>query len=106
MAKGDATLSYTFRGSKAQLRKIQKLIDTALQEDAPKPDPAGPITDWPQTGGWVQDLGDKWPQKGGWYLVKEDKKTKVARPEKAVTQAITAVTASVVQALTKAKSIR
>ena len=65
MAKGDGTLSYTFHGSAKQLSKLRKLIQDALEEAAPKPDPSGPIEDWGQNGGWVRDLKDGWGQSGG-----------------------------------------
>ncbi len=106
MAKGGSTISYTFNGSAKQLAKLRKLIHEALAEAVPKPDPSGPIEDWGQNGGWVQDLKDGWGQAGGWYLVKENKKTRVARPDKVATAAITTVTATVVEALAKAKAQR
>ena len=96
MAK-NGTLHYTFRGSSAQLKKIQDIIRKALAR--PPKDPGGPVEDWGQSGGWVQDVKDNWGQKGGWYLVVENKATKVARPD----EAVTAVTASVYKALAKAK---
>lgn len=96
MAK-NATVNYTFRGSSAQLQKIQDIIKKAL---ARQPiDPGGPVENWGQSGGWVQDVKDNWGQRGGWYLVVENKATKVARPDKALTN----VTASVYKALSKAK---
>jgi hypothetical protein len=103
MAKPDHTLAYTFRGSAEQLSKLRQVIRKALQEAVPPINPGGPVEDWGQSGGWVQDLKDGWGQSGGWYLVIEkDEKIQVSRPDKALTK----VTATVYKALSKAKQTR
>jgi hypothetical protein len=102
MAKGDKTLSYSFRGSDQDLKKLKLLINEAVQRAVPPVDPGGPVENWGQSGGWVQDLGDKWGQSGGWYLVVENREAvKVSTPD----QALTKVTATVYQALSKAKQV-
>ena len=79
---------------------LQKLITKALQEAVPPINPQGPVENWGQSGGWVQDLGDKWSQSGGWYLVIEnDKATKVSQPDNSLTE----VTKTVYKALSKAE---
>jgi hypothetical protein len=106
MAEEDNTLSYTFRGSKEELKRLRRLISKALEEAVPPIDPGGPIEDWGQRGGWVLDIKDNWPQKGGWYLTKEGKRTKVRPEEKVVLEGVKTVTETVVQALNKAKAVK
>lgn len=101
MSKRDHTLTYTFRGSAKQLNKLQKLINIALQEEAaPSVDHQGPVENWGQSGGWVQDLEGGWSQNGGWYLVIEnDEVIKVSQPDSSLTK----VTMTVYEALSKAE---
>jgi hypothetical protein len=102
MAKPGRALSYTFHGSSDQLAKLQASINKALESAVPKIDPGGPVENWGQSGGWVQDLGDKWGQSGGWYLVVEnDPGLKVANPDKSLAN----VTKIVYQALSKARQV-
>lgn len=99
MAKRDRTLTYTFRGSSKDLKRLQQLIAKALE--VPPIDPQGPVENWGQTGGWVQETSG-WSQSGGWYLVVENKETKVSRPDESLNK----VTATVYQALSKAQQQR
>jgi hypothetical protein len=100
MAKGGKTLSYTFRGSQDRIKKLQDIIKRALESAVPKIDPGGPVENWGQSGGWVQDIRDHWGQSGGWYLViGNEKPVKVSRPDKSVVN----VTKTVYEALSKAK---
>ena len=100
MAKKGSTLSYTFRGSQARLKKLNEIMKKILEDAVPDTDPGAPVENWGQSGGWVQDLHDKWSQSGGWYLVIEnDKSIKVSRPNKSVVD----ISKTVYQALSKAK---
>ena len=53
MARGDKTLSYSFRGSAEDLKRLQQLIGKAVELAFPPIDPQGPVEDWGQSGGWV-----------------------------------------------------
>lgn len=103
MAKREKALSYTFRGTPERLEKLQELIKRALESAVPKVDPGGPVEDWGQNGGWVQDLGDHWSQSGGWYLVVGDSEAvKVSRPNESIAN----VTKTFYQAISKAEQNR
>ena len=102
MAKPDQdhVLSVAFKGSPERLARIKEMLDRVLEEVGGAPDPEGPISDWSQSGGWVQE-SDGWPQSGGWYLVIENEKMQVSRPD----ESLKAVTKNVYTAITKAKQI-
>lgn len=96
----EKTISYTFRGSAEKLEKLQTIINRAFENAKPTIDPGGPVEDWGQSGGWVQDIGDSWSQSGGWYLVLENEApVRVRLPDASLNN----VTKNVYAALNKAK---
>jgi hypothetical protein len=96
------TYNLTFRGTSPELIKLKKLIDIALKQAVPPIDRGRPIENWGQAGGWVNDLHDNWGQDGGWYLGAGDGEVKVSQPDAALTK----VTATVYEALSKATAGR
>ena len=99
--KREGVLSVAFKGSPERLARLKEILDRLLEEaDEGRVDPAGPVSDWGQSGGWVQE-SDGWPQSGGWYLVLEDEPLRRVRPDESLER----VTKNVYEALTKAEQI-
>ena len=96
----EGVLSVAFKGSPERLARIKEALDKVLEETGGKPDPAGPVSDWSQSGGWVQE-SDGWPQSGGWYLVLENEQLQAVRPDESLEK----VAKNVYKAITKAEQV-
>ena len=83
----EGVLSVAFKGSPERLARIKEALDKVLEETGGKPDPAGPISDWSQSGGW--------------YLVLENEQLQAVRPDESLEK----VAKNVYKAITKAEQV-